>query len=110
MGAYTYIATNPKKSSLYTGVTNNLQRRIVEHYLNRGNPESFAGKYYCYCLIWYDSFPTMGEAIQAEKYIKGKKRDWKMNLIAKDNPQWNMLNKSILGEWPPDKTLPTQSS
>ena len=105
-----YIVTNPKKRTLYTRVTNNLQKRIVEHFLNRGDPKTFAGKYYCYCLVWYDRFPTMHEAIQAEKYIKGKKREWKVELINKSNPQWNMLNESILGEWPPSKTLPPESS
>lgn len=110
MKAYTYIVTNPKKSTLYTGVTNNLQRRLVEHYINRGTPDSFAGRYYCYCLIWYEAFLTMHEAIEAEKYIKGKKRAWKVKLINRNNPDWNFMNKIILGEWPPDNTLPTKSS
>jgi putative endonuclease len=110
MEAYTYIVTNPKKTTLYTGVTNDLRRRIVEHYLARGTSKSFAGKYYCYLLIWYEAFPTTNEAIQAEKKIKGKNRKWKEELIRKRNPFWNSLNKNVLGEWPPNKTLPPESS
>ncbi|MFP8488355.1 GIY-YIG nuclease family protein [Gracilimonas sp. Q87] len=106
MKAYTYIITNPKKTTLYTGVINDLRRRIVEHYLYRGTTKLFAVQYYCYVLVWYEAFPTMNEAIQAEKYIKGKSRKWKKKLIAKRNSRWNSLNKNILGEWPPNKTLP----
>ncbi|MEX0722865.1 MAG: GIY-YIG nuclease family protein [Gracilimonas sp.] len=95
MQAFTYIVTNASKSTLYTGVTNDLRRRVVEHYLNRGSQNSFAGKYYCYLLVWYDAFPTMNEAIQAEKRIKGKNRKWKEELITKRNPKWNSLNKNI---------------
>ncbi|MCH2450523.1 MAG: GIY-YIG nuclease family protein [Gracilimonas sp.] len=110
MEAYTYIVTNPKKTTLYTGVTNDLRRRIIEHYLARGTSKSFAGKYYCYFLIWYEAFPTTNEAIQAEKKIKGKNRKWKEELIRKRNLFWNSLNKNVLGEWPPNKTLPPESS
>ena len=106
MKAFTYIVTNPKKTTLYTGVTNDLRRRIVEHYLNRGSSNTFAGKYHCYLLVWYEGFPTVNEAIQAEKRIKGKSRKWKEDLITNRNSNWNSLNKNILGEWPPNKTLP----
>lgn len=51
---YVYIATNPTKTVLYTGVTNNLQQRMFQHYENRGKPETFAGKYYCYNLIYFE--------------------------------------------------------
>jgi putative endonuclease len=105
MNNATYILTNPNRKVLYTGVTNNLPKRLVEHYQERGKTETFAGKYYCYCLIWYDVFPTMYEAIQAEKRIKGKKRTWKEQLIAEKNPEWKFLNDVVLGEWPPRKTI-----
>lgn len=102
---YTYITNNPNRKVLYTGVTNNLQMRLVEHYKNRGNKDTFAGSNFCYCLVWFESFPTYYEAIQTEKYIKGKKRKWKKELIAKKNPDWKFLNEEVLGEWPPNKTL-----
>ena len=110
MEYYTYIVTNPGKTTLYTGVTNNLVKRIVEHYLQRGINKTFAGKYYCYCLVWYDSFPTMQQAIDAEKRIKGKKRSWKNALIEDNNQDWHCLNKTLLGEWPPNHTLSARQS
>ncbi|MBO6586839.1 MAG: GIY-YIG nuclease family protein [Gracilimonas sp.] len=110
MGHYTYIVTNPKKTTLYTGVTYDVRKRIIEHYLNRGESNTFAGKYHCYCLIWYEAFPTMREAIEAEKRIKGRSRKWKEALINEENPGWNCLNKVVLGEWPPKHTLPDRKS
>ena len=100
-----YITTNPNRSVLYTGTTNNLTRRIIEHYLERGKPETFAGKNYCYNLVYYDVFPTMLEAIEAEKRIKGKSRKWKEKLVFEANPEWRFLNKEIVKEWPPKKVL-----
>jgi len=108
MDYYTYMLTNPNRTVLYTSTTNKLQRRIVEHYLEKGSPVTFAGRYYCYCLVWYESFESMYQAIQYEKYIKGKSREWKERLIEKTNPEWHCLNKQVLGEWPPNKTLPEE--
>lgn len=102
---YTYIVTNPNRKVLYTGMTNNLQQRIVQHYLNKGNKETFTGKNFCYCLVWYEVFSTAKEAIRAEKYIKGKNRKWKNELIEKSNPEWKFMNEIVLGEWPPNRTL-----
>lgn len=100
-----YITTNPNRIVLYSGTTNNLPRRLVEHYLERGNSETFAGKNYCYNLVYYDVFPTMIEAIEAEKRIKGKSRNWKEELISEFNPDWEFLNIGVVGEWPPRKIL-----
>lgn len=100
-----YITTNPDRKVLYTGASNNLSRRLIEHYLDRGTTDSFAGKNYCYCLVFYEIFPTMIEAISAEKRIKGKSRKWKEELIATINPEWKFLNNEIIGEWPPKKVL-----
>ncbi|MFV1884880.1 MAG: GIY-YIG nuclease family protein [Balneola sp.] len=98
---YVYILTNPNKTVLYTGVTNNLERRLSEHYFSKGNEETFAGKYYCFNLIYYESFPSSYEAIQAEKYIKGKSRKKKEEIIKSKNPSMAFLNKKVLGYWPP---------
>lgn len=100
---YTYILTNYSKSVLYTGTTNDLLNRLLIHYSNRGDNSTFVGKYSCYNLVWYDSFPTMLEAIEAEKYIKGKTRKWKMDLITKKNPEWRFMNEEIVGFWPPSQ-------
>ena len=98
---YVYITTNPTKTTLYTGLTNDLQRRLNEHFNNRGNDETFAGKYYCYNLIYYEAFPTSHEAIQAEKYIKGKSRKKKEVIIELMNPTKAVLNSKVCGTWPP---------
>ena len=95
MNYFTYITTNPAKTVLYTGVTNNLYTRIQEHYFNRGKKETFAGRYYCYNLIYYERFNDVNHAIQREKEIKGWTRAKKLNLIKRNNPKLNFLNKSI---------------
>lgn len=102
---YTYILTNYKKSVLYTGVSDDLLNRLIIHYSKRGTLDSFTSKYSCFYLVWYDSFPTMNEAIQMEKYLKGKKRVCKNKLITEFNPEWKFLNEEILDEWPPDQEL-----
>lgn len=97
---FVYIVTNPNRTSLYTGVTNNLERRLVQHYQNKGNAETFAGKYHCYQLIYYEVFPTSYEAIKAEKYIKGKSRNKKEAIILEMNPSLAFLNRKVMGYWP----------
>ena len=67
---YIYITTNPALTVLYTGVTNNLEVRICEHYVNRGKENSFAGKFHCYNLIYYEHFTDINFAIAREKEIK----------------------------------------
>jgi len=88
---YVYITTNPDKSTLYVGVTNNLERRLFEHYENRGNRKSFAGRYYYYNLIYFEQYSDINEAIMREKEIKGWRRDKKELLIAKTNPNWDRI-------------------
>jgi putative endonuclease len=63
---FVYITTNPDKTTLYVGVTNNLERRLYEHHENRGNQKSFAGRYYCYNLIYFEKFANNNEAIMRE--------------------------------------------
>ena len=88
---YVYITTNPGKTALYVGVTNNLERRLFEHHENRGNRKSFAGRYYCYNLIYFEQFSDINEAIMREKEIKGWRREKKELLIAKTNPNWDTI-------------------
>jgi putative endonuclease len=71
---FVYITTNPAKTVLYTGVTNNLAHRQRQHYDNRGKKETFAGKYYCYKLIYYERFSSIHQAIEREKEIKDLSR------------------------------------
>jgi putative endonuclease len=98
---FVYIVTSPSKKVLYTGVTNNLEQRLVEHYLNRGNRKTFAGRYSCYHLVYYEEFKYISEAIAREKEIKGWKRRKKEGLINTKNPNWNILNNAVCMCWPP---------
>lgn len=92
---YVYIVTNPTRTALYVGVTNDLNRRIFEHTTNRGDKNSFAGKYYCYNLIYYEHFTNIEFAIEREKEIKKWGRKKKIELIESVNPAWNFLNEDI---------------
>jgi putative endonuclease len=100
MRFYIYITTNPNKTVLYTGLTNNLYRRIREHYENRGQNDSFAGKYYCYHLLHFEEFTEINTAIQRENEIKNMSREAKYELIQEGNPTFFSLNKELFGlDW-----------
>ncbi|MEQ8924704.1 MAG: GIY-YIG nuclease family protein [Fulvivirga sp.] len=81
-------------------MTNNLEYRIIEHYLNRGNSKTFAGRYFCYQLIYYEKHSSPAGAIEREKEKKDWSRDKKEELINRFNPDWKFLNNEIT-EWPP---------
>jgi putative endonuclease len=98
---FVYILTNPAKSVLYIGVTNNLMARLKEHWDNRGNDETFAGKYFCYNLIYYETSSSIELSIAREKELKKWSRDKKEALIRSQNPDWLFLNRQICKEWPP---------
>ena len=70
MPYYVYITTNSSKTTLYVGITNDIPSRILEHGLNAGNPETFAGKYHCFNLLYYEEFQYVNDAIAREKEIK----------------------------------------
>ena len=102
---YVYIVTNPERTVLYTGVTNNLPQRLNEHWDNRGKPKTFAGKYYCYNLIYFEEFQYVNIAIAREKEIKGWRREKKIELINSMNPDWTFLNVQLCKSWPPKKIV-----
>jgi putative endonuclease len=89
---YVYITTNPGKTVLYVGVTSDLRRRMIEHYNNRGNYNTFTGKYYCYRLIYLEVFNNARNAIYREKEIKNMSRSKKEKLIALKNPNWYFMD------------------
>ena len=101
---YVYTLTNYQKTVLYTGVTNNLEQRIIEHYLGKGNVKTFTGKYNCFYLVYYEYTQYVNNAILREKEIKGWSRKKKEELIGSFNPSWKFLNHEIVGEWPPTNT------
>lgn len=98
-----YILTNFTKTVLYIGVTNNLEQRLVEHYLEKDNPLSnaFTSIYNVIYLIYYENFDYVNDAIAREKEIKKWRREKKDKLIDTMNSKRDFLNKELLGEWPP---------
>ena len=88
---YVYILTNKNKTVLYTGVTNDLKRRLREH-KEKTNPNSFTARYNVEFLVYYEHFTWIQLAVAREKEIKDLKRDKKEMLINEMNPGWNFLN------------------
>ena len=82
---YVYIITNKNKTVLYTGVTNNIKRRLQEH-KEKINPNSFTAKYNVCYLLYYEHFGWIQQAIAREKEIKNLTRAKKEALIKTSNP------------------------
>ncbi len=89
---YVYIMTNRKDGVLYTGVTNNLQRRVAEH--KARNTSSFTARYNLTKLVYYEKSDDPTVAISREKQIKGWLRSKKIALIESVNPLWSDLSTS----------------
>ena len=93
---FVYITTNENRTTIYIGITNNIQRRLSQHYFDSHNSKkSFAGKYNCFYLIYYEGFQDPMSAILREKEIKKWRREKKNKLINTLNPEWNDLGKEI---------------
>ena len=90
---FTYIVTNKHKTVLYTGVTNNLPRRVYEH--ENGLNSGFTKRYNCHYLVWHERFQYIQDAIAREKEIKKWRREKKNRLITEFNPNWIFLNGGI---------------
>ena len=88
-----YILANKKHGTLYTGVTSNLRKRIFEH--KHDTIDGFTKRYSVYILVYYEVADTMFGAIEREKQIKGGSRHKKIQMIQKDNPDWNDLTYKI---------------
>lgn len=86
----TYIMTNAPYGTLYVGVTSNLYLRVQQH--RDGTFEGFSKTYGLTRLVWFEPFEAMTAAIQREKSIKRYLRDWKINLIERDNRHWSDLS------------------
>lgn len=83
---YVYILANWNNNVLYTGVTNNLERRLYEHKNNL--IDGFTKKYNVHKLVYFDTTPDIYAAIEKEKQIKGWTRAKKNALIIQMNPEW----------------------
>lgn len=95
-GGATYIITNKHRTVLYIGVTNNIRRRMYEH--KKALNEGFAKKYNCNELLYAEYFWDIADAIQRETVLKKWKRDWKSELIKKENPDLDDLSKDWFDE------------
>ena len=94
MNYFVYLMASAKNGTLYAGVTNDLVRRVYEH--KNGLADGFTSRYRVHQLVWFDSTPSIEAAIHKEKQIKNWKREWKVTLIEKSNPEWLDLYPSLL--------------
>tara|TARA_R110000868_G_scaffold37111_9_gene131470 strand:+ start:4757 stop:5065 length:309 start_codon:yes stop_codon:yes gene_type:complete len=93
---FVYILSNAQRSVLYTGVSSDLINRVFKH--KQGNGSVFTSKYKAHFLLYYEIHQNMYQAIQREKRIKKRKREWKMNLIRSINPELKDLWTQVLPE------------
>ena len=93
MAFYVYMVTNRPGGVIYTGDTDEIERRIWEHrdQIRKG----FATKYNCSRLVWYELHETREGAFMRERQIKKWNRAWKMRLVEEANPEWDDLFMSL---------------
>ena len=94
MSYFVYLLASERNGTLYVGVTNDLVRRVHEHRTDA--VPGFTSRYGVHRLVWFDSTPSVEAAIHREKQMKNWKREWKIALIERKNPQWLDLYDSIL--------------
>jgi putative endonuclease len=90
---FVYLLSNKPHGTLYTGSTSNLVRRVWEHKLKA--VPGFTTQYSVNRLVWFELHETLEAAMQRERRIKSWKRQWKIELIEKDNPHWIDLYPDI---------------
>ena len=90
---HTYIVTNRKRGTLYTGVTSNLSKRIYQH--KTKYYKGFSSRYNLNKLVWFEEHARIVDAIAREKQIKGWVRKKKIELIEGFNPEWRDLYEEL---------------
>ena len=88
---YVYMLTNKTRSTLYTGMTGNLQQRVDQH--KNKDIEGFSKRYNLRHLVYYEEHDSPLDAIRREKRIKEWKRAWKDELVESINPAWRDLSE-----------------
>ena len=96
---FVYIITNKNRTTIYIGVTNDIIRRIAEHKTGFGS--KFSSKYKLYDLMYYEHFDGIEIAIHHEKRLKNWHREWKWNLIRKENPKL----EDLAADWFTEKEI-----
>ncbi len=84
---FVYILTNKNNTTLYVGVTANLEQRIKQH-RSKVDKKSFTARYNLDKLVYFESFQMIGDAIAREKQLKAGNRAKKIALIESENPNW----------------------
>ena len=87
MHSFIYFMANTHNTTLYIGITSNLEKRVYEHKNGTFN-KSFTRRYNCNKLVYYEVFGDIKYAIAREKQIKNWKREWKDELVERENPGW----------------------
>lgn len=90
---FVHILASKRKGTLYIGVTNNLIKRVYDHKQNM--VEGFTKQYNVHNLVYFEIHEDVHEAILREKQMKKWNRQWKINLIENNNPEWNDLYNEI---------------
>lgn len=93
-GYWVYIVANRPRGTLYIGVTNDLLGRVAAH--REGKGSKFTARYGLKRLVWFEGFAQARWAIQREKTTKHYTREWKINLIERDNRNWEDLFPALL--------------
>ena len=88
---FVYIMSNKNRTTIYIGVTNDLERRVLEH--KSGHGSVFTDKYNLHDLLYFEQISGFQNAIDREKQLKNWHKDWKWNLIKEDNPELKDLAK-----------------
>ncbi len=86
---FVYMLTNRVRGVLYTAVTNDVARRVVEHRTGQGI--AFTARYHLRRLVWFEVHGDIEEAIRREKLVKRWRREWKFALVEGLNPGWRDL-------------------
>ncbi len=90
---YVYILASQKNGTLYIGVTSDLRRRVYEH--KNDLIPGFTQEYQVHKLIYFEIHSDVNQAILREKRLKKWKRQWKIELIEKSNPEWKDLYENL---------------
>jgi len=86
---YVYIMASGRKGTIYVGVTSDLEKRVAQH--KSGVFDGFTKEYRVHDLVYVESTNDVRGALEREKRLKGWRRCWKIELIEKNNPEWNDL-------------------
>lgn len=92
---FVYMLASQPYGTLYIGVTNDLMHRVGQH--RAGTASAFTRRYSVHRLVWFEYWTDIAGAIQRETSMKRWPRDWKINLLERNNPRWDDLYPGLAG-------------